>query len=507
MKRLLGTWVTESSTSENSMPQIGELIIDGNEIEFYCRGTDGMFDGIYIGDAGDMHCYKVVAQACRESGVRKTLEHAYSYYVSYVLQQNCSFQQGENVSNIIDCSFVIPELIDWIHTPLAGVYYMDENKIVTEGRRCRSIQLKEGNPRIDLIIAQTGNYEKVWEKGRVSVTLDIQPRIQIAYDEPVTVNEVDRDIRFIMQFWGLLIGNVSEVQDIRLTIKEQELKCWLYLNRDYSYNLRSTDLVERPRTTLAQIGSDIDKYFSKWYSFCCDEKYEFIRRMYFLTNGRSGTRVVNVFLQYVSILEGYSLRKTNDDILEKRLYEAIKKSKKEIKKLIYNEAGRAIFEPILKEALPEWDYNSTHAGDIANWIARGFIGRKNLIERLSELDSEYLNLVTANASMILKVNAQTAQSKESVEQKILQRIVDTRNFYAHYKADQEGVLQGDQLDFTINALKALIIAIWYSEMGMEKETIRKILMWDSELSFQTMYLRKEGEFPNDCLAEAEYVLG
>lgn len=63
-----------------------------------------------------------------------------------------------------------------------------------------------------------------------------------------------------------------------------------------------------------------------------------------------------------------------------------------------------------------------------------------------------------------------------------------------------------QWDATINSLKALVIAILYSKMGMNNEVIRKILMWDSELHFQTMYLRKSGESEADCLSEKEGVL-
>ena len=39
--------------------------------------------------------------------------------------------------------------------------------------------------------------------------------------------------------------------------------------------------------------------------------------------------------------------------------------------------------------------------------------------------------------------------------------------------------------------------ILFSHMGMDKEQIRKIVIWDTELSFQTMHLRKEGETPDN----------
>ena len=39
--------------------------------------------------------------------------------------------------------------------------------------------------------------------------------------------------------------------------------------------------------------------------------------------------------------------------------------------------------------------------------------------------------------------------------------------------------------------------IMFSHMGMTKEQIRKIIIWDSELHFQTKCLRYEGETPDD----------
>lgn len=41
---------------------------------------------------------------------------------------------------------------------------------------------------------------------------------------------------------------------------------------------------------------------------------------------------------------------------------------------------------------------------------------------------------------------------------------------------------------TINVLKALLIMILYSHMGIDKETIRKIMAGDSELHSQTRCL-------------------
>ena len=61
----------------------------------------------------------------------------------------------------------------------------------------------------------------------------------------------------------------------------------------------------------------------------------------------------------------------------------------------------------------------------------------------------------------------------------------TRNYYSHYKDDKKNVLEFCQMNETINVLKALLIMILYSHMGIDKETIKKIMVGDSELHFQT----------------------
>lgn len=509
MKRLLGAWTLEGHDSKNSKPETGELIIDGNDIEFYRQGGGEVFQSAFICRGGDLHGYKVIAQACRDSGTRKTLDYSSNYRVSYVLQQNCAFRPGINTDNIADCSFVIPELVDWLGVRLTELLRANENELLVKERIFQPIRLKDAEPRIEIVF-ESGTFDRSFEEGNgTTAVVNVQPRIWITYGRPVTIREIHRDIEFTMQFWGLMIGRVSVAQDICLTIKDQPLSCRLYLNHDYSYNLRTFKIDEHPRTNLKKIGNDIQRYFSTWYSFCCDEKYEFIRRMYFFTNNRSVKFAEDIFLQYVKILEGYSLRETNDETTAAQLEAAIKKSKKEIKHLIFTDTGKPLFAAALQEVLPEWKFTSPHADQIANWIATGYIGKRGLADRLRELDSMYLHLLTANASTIMQLTkdefAVDKHDKNS-DDEFLKKIVSTRNYLSHYKADKDCVLDVLQWDATINSLKALVIAILYSKMGMNNEVIRKILMWDSELHFQTMYLRKSGESEADCLSEKEGVL-
>ena len=81
-------------------------------------------------------------------------------------------------------------------------------------------------------------------------------------------------------------------------------------------------------------------------------------------------------------------------------------------------------------------------------------------------------------------------------------IVGTRNYYAHYKRDRVNVLEPIQLNDTIRVLKALLLMIFYSAMGMDKEITRK-LSFGIQLHFQTQDLRKAGETSDDILYNIE----
>lgn len=56
-----------------------------------------------------------------------------------------------------------------------------------------------------------------------------------------------------MQFWGLMIGHVSNVDDIRLTFEGRTYKNWLYINKDFSYNLFNQNSMDKVHTSLKKL--------------------------------------------------------------------------------------------------------------------------------------------------------------------------------------------------------------------------------------------------------------
>lgn len=484
MERHIGLWKEEH---ENN-PTVAELIIDGNHIEFYNRDMQGINGCAFVGSDND-HRYKVFTNGFTEFGKYKTLDNAASYKTIYVLQQNCDFKKGFKIEDINSVSFIIPELIDWLGVRTVDWGATEQKEMVAIETKFPNIILKESNPKIEIYFEARSSLYNPSVDDRIAFEIRNQPRVRIRYDEPSNVEKLHTDIRGVMQFFGLMIGHITDVLDIRLDIQDQDLKCWLYINEDFSYNLRTITATDRPRTKLKKIEKNIKNYFENWYNFYYDDKFELIRRMYFESNKRKDIYAQDVLVQYVRILEGYHLRITDDEKIASTL-------DKDIKDMIFTDDGKRLFTPIFEKA--GWTFKSKHAKSVASWIASGFLMKTTLSKRLNLLDGAYFNIIMKNADKI----AELEQIPIPIEPKILkdfdyyQRIADTRNYYSHYKADAQNVLNFTQICNTINVLKALLIMILYTHMGMSKDDARKIIIWDDELHFQSKCLRKEGELPD-----------
>lgn len=503
MERHIGLWDNE----EKSDPQVAELIIDGNHIEFYRRGMNEVFPCAFIGNNGE-HSYKVFSAGCGINGKNRTLELATSYKVPYVLLQNYEYETGMEIKGIKECSFIIPELIEWIGQKTVEWGVTEEEEVIAAETKRPEIVLKNENPRIEIYLEGSSILDSMKLDERTTFIIKNQPRVRIKYDVEVDIPILQSDIRSIMQFCGLMIGKVTDALDIRLSREGVTHKSWLYINEDFSYNLRTLPSIDRPRTNLSQIGEKVNTYFEGWYAFYQDDTFELVRRMYFMGNDRRDIFAEDILVQYVKILEGYYLRINGDEEKSDDLKNVLGKVEREIKTLIFNEDGKALFTKALEAVDPSWKFNSRHSLDVAKWIAAGYLGKKPLAEKIKELDTDYYEIVAKNARYVIGLSV-PEKEKEEFEKKdekevahtFYQSIVKTRNYFSHYKVDKTDVLNFTQMCRAINILKALIIMIFYRHMGMDKESIRKIVIWDSELHFETMILRKDGERPDDDLQQ------
>jgi len=76
----IGLWKKEHSDK----PAVAELIIDGNNVEFYCRDYGEVFPCAYVGTDND-HKYKIFTNGSGGYGKHRTLKNAGSFktYMCY----------------------------------------------------------------------------------------------------------------------------------------------------------------------------------------------------------------------------------------------------------------------------------------------------------------------------------------------------------------------------------------------------------------------------------------
>ncbi|MBR5232938.1 MAG: hypothetical protein IKW03_01890 [Clostridia bacterium] len=495
MERHIGMWFKESNPQKK---EVAELIIDGNSVEFYSRFHGEVFPTTFIGNDGD-RSYKVFVNGTARSINKRLLDYTSSHRVFYVLMQNFSFSKGTNISGVVEFSFSIPELINWLG--IKTVFYTDtiSGNLAAAEENLNPIIIHEANPHIEIYF-ETKTFEKsLANDDRTSITINQEPRISVKYDKSQGIETVMSDIECLMQFLGLLIGSVSTVDDIRLSIENQEVYSWLYFNKDFSYNTTNKSIIETPRTYLYIVLDKLQYYYSNWRNFFFDDTFALLRRIYFSVNNKSCIFAEEIFVEYMRILDGYHTRISGDEEAKTKLKNAINTVKKEIKNLLFTEEGKLLFEKTIKTVLPDWKCNSSHKDEIANWIASGFLSKTSLSHRLKEIDEQYLQIISNNAVSVENLRRDTTQIKDKSNEELVElyfkELSDTRNFYSHYKLDNSGVLEFGQILDSINILKATIVAILFKHMGIEKELIRKILAFDSELHFQTMFLRNEDDSP------------
>lgn len=492
MERHIATWTVEEKP--DAAAEVGELIIDGNSIEFYSRNCKEVFPCAFVGYDGE-HKYKVFTRGQWRPGKYRTLDNSAAYAVTCVLQQNCDFPQGMAIDGIQEGSFIIPELTDWLELQTVQCGVTEAGELLAEEIKHSPIVLNANNPHIEIQF-ESESFTKYLDKNdRTTFILKNQPRLFIVYSKACNVNRVFADVRAIMQFFGLMIGHVSDVEDLRLVLENQRCRSWLYINQDYSYNLKTMRTMDQKRTTFDEVKCQVQGYFERWYTFYQDETFGFIRRMYFSANDRKDMFVEDILVQYIRILEGYDLRVSKDEETSQEVRKAINQVEKEVKRLIFSEDGKALLTAALEKVVPDWKYNASHAGMIASWIASGYLGRKSLDDRIKALDDQYLNIISLNARNVLSHARRHPLAVEASDEEAIRifihKIVATRNYFSHYKTEPTDVLEIIQMDDTLNVLKALIIMIWFSQMGVDKETIRKIMVRDSELRFQTMCLEEK----------------
>lgn len=282
------------------------------------------------------------------------------------------------------------------------------------------IVLKEENPHIEIRLESKTFNTSIRMNDSVELTIKNVPRIYIDYNTVTDVETVVADIECLMQFFGLLIGAVSTVDDIRLSVEGQDLKSWLYINRDFSYNLRTQDIFDKPRTYYYVLAEKLETYYESWRKFFNDDTYELLRRIYFASNGRKELFAEEIFIEYMRFIDGYHTRICGDEETKRKIEDALKDSTNRIKELLFNSEGKALFEEAMLKADPNWKCNSSHIKEIAGWIAAGYLAKKQLSYRIQELDKMFFSIISNNAAGVEKNTRNLVKYENKNDEELVQ---------------------------------------------------------------------------------------
>jgi hypothetical protein len=444
---------------------VGQLSVDKNSISFHIDGSGDVFARNFVG-SGDMHYYKVFTY-----GQGKSDSIGYFYRVSKVFLYNGSDYTdytGEYIEGIKSFSFEIPELSDWLMIPSVEVGALEDGTAIIHELLTPTIILREANPKIYLKYEIKDLINGINDRNEMS--LKKMPRVYVEFSEPTNDIAISSNIEIIMRFFALLIGRISTADDIRLTLHKKDMRMWLYLNYDFSVNTNINAYWMRYRTKGEDIHGILKSWFNKWYSFSLDQSFKFLQDAYFHTCSKRMLSIEDTFLTYCRFLEGYDLRVSKDEEVANQLYDLLIGSMGE-------KAVSDMLIPAFKEVGSKYRYKN-----VAKWISTGFLGRRSLESRIKRLDEKFYGIIAANSESIVKIDSPKIYYS---------KIVKTRNYYSHFKPNSTDILTIHELYYSLPVLDSIITTILMSEMGINSDTIKSIIIHDEVFWHLVTHLRPE----------------
>lgn len=276
--RHIGIW------ESNGKETVGELVIDGNKIEFYNRNLFDKPTHIFL-PKGVNEKFLVFTDGHCDFGSQCNIDHAISYYVRFVLESNTNFNINQ-LNNITRVTFTFPELKSWLQLATVDFCVSDAKQATASMKDIDYfITLKEKNPSIYIYFSEKTSIQGFQQKPN-TVTFSQSPAIAIEYDSPTIINNVFSDIEAVLQFFSLIIGYVSEIENVELFFgknMQPRQHRTVYFNHDFSYNMGALYCYKQTRCIYKDIEDNLTQYFENWYDFFYNKRYDLIRKMYFLS--------------------------------------------------------------------------------------------------------------------------------------------------------------------------------------------------------------------------------
>ena len=147
MKRVIGIW-RDVSEREEKCGEVGELIIDGNNLQFYTRFIGKIFRGVFIGKAENFSTYKVFTDDDRPRIINdnRSIDYSYSSNIVFALKDNVNWINWYDDKVIDSFSFSVPELTKWLDVYTIGFGKIENEEMVIYEKTLPSIVLHEKNP-------------------------------------------------------------------------------------------------------------------------------------------------------------------------------------------------------------------------------------------------------------------------------------------------------------------------------------------------------------------------
>ena len=193
MERHIGIWYKEGHPESK---EVGELIIDGNSIDFLCRFHGEVFPCAFIGNDGEFD-YKVFVNGQSYPHFSKTVDHTSSYRVYYVLMKEFEFSKGIEIEEINDFSFTIPEIIQWIGNNTVSYGFTNSDEIGAYENNMESIILNETDPHIEICFESKTLDYSFTHNDSISKMVKQEPRIKVVYEKSQNIKTVIDDIDIV----------------------------------------------------------------------------------------------------------------------------------------------------------------------------------------------------------------------------------------------------------------------------------------------------------------------
>jgi hypothetical protein len=455
-------WSTGDEIKDNG--DIGQLSIQGNTITFHINGYGDILARNFVGH-DSMHNYKVYTY-----GQSNADENGHFYQVSKVFLYNGDYKEftGDYIRGIKSFSFEIPGLSNWLNIMSVDFGFLEDKSIIIHEVPTPTIVLKQANPYIYIEFEKKDALDIFDDKNQK--TIKKIPRLYVVFTDLVDDRKVVETITILMRFFSLLIGKVSIAEDVRLDLDGKDKKMWLFLNRDFSVHYSCNAYWMRHRYKFEDVHDSLLQWFEKWYSFSCDESYEILLEAYFQICSKKASSIEDVFLTYCRFMEGYDLRKSRDEEIAQEL-------ECDILPALSEDNFKNAISPFFVKAASKYKPK-----DAAQWISAGFLGRIGLDSRIKRLDEANFSFIVANRDRICRgIDAN----------KIYGKISKTRNYYAHYKADQSGILEIGEMYNALSYMEMLILSVLMSEMGIDTETRKNAFIHDEAFWMNATHLRPD----------------